>query len=164
MLYLCIECERVSVPCIISMKLNKEQVCKQILCYFVGSYDGLGQRRRAWPSGDLDLTPEMRQRNVQEKNRLAQRRFRERQKAKVQDLHSQIGDLKSEVGVLLVQNTALSSQNKILEKVGSTSCLVTCSTQLYDCQQVIVLLAICRMCSYHMQCYISGACNACRTN
>lgn len=39
---------------------------------------------------------------LQEKNRRAQRRFRERQKAKISDLHRQIEDLTGKVGSLQV--------------------------------------------------------------
>lgn len=60
---------------------------------------------------------EKKQQVMQEKNRLAQRRFRERQKAKVLDLHRQIDDLRGVVDNLQLENSSLQSQNSILQKV-----------------------------------------------
>jgi hypothetical protein len=54
---------------------------------------------------------------LQEKNRRAQRRFRERQKNKLHDLHAQIDELTSKVGSLQSENTTLHSRTNILEKV-----------------------------------------------
>ncbi|GMH45128.1 hypothetical protein BSKO_13085 [Bryopsis sp. KO-2023] len=76
-----------------------------------------GTRRRKSVPAELDASAETKQKVIQEKNRLAQRRFRERQKAKVQDLHTQIEDLKAKVDALEFENSARQSQNRILEKV-----------------------------------------------
>ncbi|KAI8468794.1 MAG: hypothetical protein J3K34DRAFT_470571 [Monoraphidium minutum] len=54
---------------------------------------------------------------LQEKNRRAQRRFRERQKAKIAELHRQIEELTTKVGSLQTENAALHSRTSILEKV-----------------------------------------------
>ncbi|KAG1676960.1 hypothetical protein FOA52_014836 [Chlamydomonas sp. UWO 241] len=54
---------------------------------------------------------------LQEKNRRAQRRFRERQKNKLHDLHKQIDELTNKVGSLQSENTSLHSRTNILEKV-----------------------------------------------
>lgn len=62
-------------------------------------------------------TAEKKQQVMQEKNRLAQRRFRERQKAKVLDLHKQIDGLRGIVDNLQMENSSLQSQNSILQKV-----------------------------------------------
>ncbi|KAI3437838.1 hypothetical protein D9Q98_000284 [Chlorella vulgaris] len=54
---------------------------------------------------------------VQEKNRRAQKRFRERQKAKMKDMGEQLDDMSSELGQLRVENNSLKNRNTILEKV-----------------------------------------------
>jgi hypothetical protein len=54
---------------------------------------------------------------VQEKNRRAQKRFRERQKAKMTDMTSQLDEMTGELGRLRLENSALKSRNAILEKV-----------------------------------------------
>lgn len=82
---------------------------------FIGSSSGRGIKRSAC-SSPVD-TPKKLESTTLQKNRLAQRRFRERQKAKVKNLHTEIEELKARVDALQLQNTALSSQNSILEKV-----------------------------------------------
>eukprot|EP00198_Chlamydomonas_reinhardtii_P008805 XP_001698142.1 predicted protein [Chlamydomonas reinhardtii] len=52
-----------------------------------------------------------------EKNRKAQRRFRERQKTKLLELHKQIEELTGKVSNLQTENAALHSRTSILEKV-----------------------------------------------
>eukprot|EP00877_Chromochloris_zofingiensis_P006249 jgi/Chrzof1/1878/Cz10g24190.t1 len=75
-------------------------------------------RKKREVSHDDDLSvAEKRHLALQEKNRRAQRRFRERQKAKIQDLHKQIEELTSKVGGLQTENAALHSRTSILEKV-----------------------------------------------
>ena len=54
---------------------------------------------------------------VQEKNRMAQKRFRERQKAKINELHQQITTLEQRVEQLVMENASLQSHNSLLEKV-----------------------------------------------
>lgn len=54
---------------------------------------------------------------VQEKNRMAQKRFRERQKAKITELHGQINELEQKVNQLAMQNSTLQSRNSLLEKI-----------------------------------------------
>ncbi|KAL4451855.1 hypothetical protein ABPG75_007517 [Micractinium tetrahymenae] len=54
---------------------------------------------------------------VQEKNRRAQKRFRERQKAKMKDMGEQLEDMSSELSKLRVENNSLKNRNTILEKV-----------------------------------------------
>jgi hypothetical protein len=54
---------------------------------------------------------------VQEKNRRAQRRFRERQKAKMKDMTEQLDDMSGELGKLRMENNSLKNRNNILEKV-----------------------------------------------
>lgn len=86
--------------------------------YVVGSSSGHPHgRKRSSSSINEDSQKKGPENVTQQKNRLAQRRFRERQKAKVQNLHSEIEDLKSKVDTLQMQNQALLSQNSILEKV-----------------------------------------------
>lgn len=85
-----------------------------------GERTSRGKKRREVDEPDLNLesfSVEKKQQVMQEKNRLAQRRFRERQKAKVHDLHKQIEELRERVDSLQVDNTSLQSQNSILEKV-----------------------------------------------
>jgi len=75
-------------------------------------------RKKREISNDDDLSvAERRHLALQEKNRRAQRRFRERQKAKIQDLHKQIEELTAKVGNLQTENAALHSRTSILEKV-----------------------------------------------
>lgn len=75
-------------------------------------------RKKREIGNDDDLTAaEKRHLALQEKNRRAQRRFRERQKAKIQDLHQQIEELTQKVGSLQTENAALHSRTSILEKV-----------------------------------------------
>ena len=99
--------------------------------------DGEGRNRKKLATGD---DAERRHLALQEKNRRAQRRFRERQKAsllkgihvghgaplifvpphaqtKLHDLHKQIDELTSKVGTLQSENAALHSRTNILEKV-----------------------------------------------
>jgi hypothetical protein len=54
---------------------------------------------------------------VQDKNRRAQKRFRERQKAKMKDMGEQLEDMSSELSKLRVENNSLKNRNTILEKV-----------------------------------------------
>ncbi|KAF8065458.1 hypothetical protein HT031_003059 [Scenedesmus sp. PABB004] len=76
------------------------------------------RKKREIGGNDDDLTAaEKRHLALQEKNRRAQRRFRERQKAKIQDLHQQIEELTHKVGSLQTENAALHSRTSILEKV-----------------------------------------------
>jgi len=65
----------------------------------------------------VEGSAEKKQQVMQEKNRMAQRRFRERQKSKVQGLHKEISDLKTTVDNLQLENGSLQSQNGILQKV-----------------------------------------------
>eukprot|EP00878_Enallax_costatus_P001368 GHUV01001517.1.p1 GENE.GHUV01001517.1~~GHUV01001517.1.p1 ORF type:complete len:589 (+),score=216.95 GHUV01001517.1:638-2404(+) len=75
-------------------------------------------RKKRELGNDDDMTAaEKRHLALQEKNRRAQRRFRERQKAKIQDLHQQIEELTQKVGGLQTENAALHSRTSILEKV-----------------------------------------------
>lgn len=80
-----------------------------------GSSTGNG-RKRSSSSGHQDLGKKNETTTLQ-KNRQAQRRFRERQKAKVKNLHTEIEELRAKVEALQVENSALTSQNSILEKV-----------------------------------------------
>lgn len=54
---------------------------------------------------------------VQEKNKLAQRRFRDRQKSKISELQEQIQHLEAQINQLEHQNGTLQSHNGLLEKV-----------------------------------------------
>eukprot|EP00775_Hariotina_reticulata_P012515 gene12515-12649_t len=75
-------------------------------------------RKKREIGNEDDMTAaEKRHLALQEKNRRAQRRFRERQKAKIQDLHQQIEELTQKVGSLQTENAALHSRTSILEKV-----------------------------------------------
>ncbi|KAJ9528374.1 hypothetical protein QJQ45_014362, partial [Haematococcus lacustris] len=78
-----------------------------------GSGDEVKRSRKPGPLHD----GERRHLALQEKNRRAQRRFRERQKNKLQDLHKQIEELTDKVSSLQGENTALHSRTNILEKV-----------------------------------------------
>ncbi|GAX79845.1 hypothetical protein CEUSTIGMA_g7285.t1 [Chlamydomonas eustigma] len=73
-------------------------------------------RKKLQLSGGAD-DAERRHQALQEKNRRAQRRFRERQKNKLHDLHKQIDELTAKVGTLQSENSALHSRTNILEKV-----------------------------------------------
>ncbi|GBF88723.1 hypothetical protein Rsub_01622 [Raphidocelis subcapitata] len=79
------------------------------------------QKREASSGGGADnpnlSVAERRHLALQEKNRRAQRRFRERQKAKIAELHRQIEELTTKVGSLQTENAALHSRTSILEKV-----------------------------------------------
>ncbi|CAD7695994.1 unnamed protein product [Ostreobium quekettii] len=75
------------------------------------------QRKRREENEPEERSAEKKQQVMQEKNRLAQRRFRERQKAKVHGLHKEIEDLRSTVENLQLENGSLQSQNGILQKV-----------------------------------------------
>lgn len=55
--------------------------------------------------------------SVQEKNRRAQKRFRERQKAKMKDMTEQLNEINEELDKLKVENDSLRNRNSILEKV-----------------------------------------------
>ncbi|KAF6254507.1 hypothetical protein COO60DRAFT_1703290 [Scenedesmus sp. NREL 46B-D3] len=74
------------------------------------------RKKRELGNDDMSAA-EKRHLALQEKNRRAQRRFRERQKAKIQDLHQQIEELTHKVGSLQTENAALHSRTSILEKV-----------------------------------------------
>lgn len=58
-----------------------------------------------------------RQAAMAEKNRRAQKRFRERQKAKVQDIGSQLENMDSQLQNLRLENNHLKSKNGVLEQV-----------------------------------------------
>lgn len=68
-------------------------------------------------SGRGKKSAEQRAAAVQEKNRRAQKRFRERQKAKMKDMGEQLEDMSSELSKLRVENNSLKNRNTILEKV-----------------------------------------------
>lgn len=55
--------------------------------------------------------------SVQEKNRRAQKRFRERQKARMQDMNEQLKLISDELSRLNAENSNLMNRNNILEKV-----------------------------------------------
>lgn len=55
--------------------------------------------------------------SVQEKDRRAQKRFRERQKAKMKDMTEQLDEINAELDKLKVENDSLRNRNSILEKV-----------------------------------------------
>ena len=79
--------------------------------------DGRSKKKHAAGGvGGVD-DAEKRHMALQEKNRRAQRRFRERQKTKLADLHRQIDELTSKVSSLQSENQALHSRTNILEKV-----------------------------------------------
>ena len=61
--------------------------------------------------GDRKLT------SIQEKNRRAQKRFRERQKAKMSDMTQQLDVMTNDLARLRMENNALKNRNSILEKV-----------------------------------------------
>ncbi|KAL4424884.1 hypothetical protein ABPG77_002107 [Micractinium sp. CCAP 211/92] len=67
--------------------------------------------------GGSKKSAEQRAAAVQEKNRRAQKRFRERQKAKMKDMGEQLEDMSSELSKLRVENNSLKNRNTILEKV-----------------------------------------------
>lgn len=75
------------------------------------------RKKRGLAHEDNTSLAERRHLALQEKNRRAQRRFRERQKTKIQELHQQIEELTSKVGSLQTENAALHSRTSILEKV-----------------------------------------------
>lgn len=79
------------------------------------SDDDVPKSRKKRETGVDDA--ERRHQALQEKNRRAQRRFRERQKTKIQELHKQIEELTSKVSNLQTENAALQSRTSILEKV-----------------------------------------------
>lgn len=54
---------------------------------------------------------------LQEKNRRAQRRFRERQKARTSELETKVAELQQRIQNLTVENANLESRNNILEKL-----------------------------------------------
>lgn len=81
-----------------------------------GSSDGGGEHKARKKQMTTDEA-ERRHQALQEKNRRAQRRFRERQKTKLQDLHKQIEELTTRVSSLQNENAALHSRTSILEKV-----------------------------------------------
>lgn len=72
-------------------------------------------RKQTGRSGVTKL--ELKHSQVQEKNRMAQKRFRERQKAKIAELHQQISSLEQRVEQLVFENSSLQSHNSLLEKV-----------------------------------------------
>lgn len=55
--------------------------------------------------------------SIQEKNRRAQKRFRERQKAKMSDMTQQLDVMTNDLARLRMENNALKNRNSILEKV-----------------------------------------------
>ncbi|GIL65285.1 hypothetical protein Vafri_19086, partial [Volvox africanus] len=67
--------------------------------------------------GGMEDEADRRHAALQEKNRKAQRRFRERQKTKLMELHKQIEELAGKVSNLQTENAALHSRTSILEKV-----------------------------------------------
>jgi hypothetical protein len=77
----------------------------------------------AWSShsaeetNDADETSEGRSKKLQEKNRLAQRRFRERQRVRVNSLQHQIEELTDSVKKLTVTKHDLDTRNSLLESV-----------------------------------------------
>ena len=68
-------------------------------------------------SADGDETEAGRNKKLQEKNRLAQRRFRERQKVRVNSLQQQIEELTETVKKLTVTKHDLDTRNSLLESV-----------------------------------------------
>lgn len=75
------------------------------------------RKRQATGAGGAVDDAERRHQALQEKNRRAQRRFRERQKTKLQELHKQIEELTTKVSSLQSENASLYSRTNILEKV-----------------------------------------------
>eukprot|EP00210_Caulerpa_lentillifera_P000485 g468.t1 len=87
---------------------------------------------------------------IQERNRIAQRRFRERQKLKIHELQGQINDLEERVNQLLQQNGALKSHSTLLEKVLAMRDEHICHVQNeIDEQDSLNLLQVIRPVSEH---------------
>jgi hypothetical protein len=79
-----------------------------------------GSRQAAGNKGKTTTvrkTAAERQAAMAEKNRRAQKRFRERQKAKVQDIGSQLENMDSKLQNLRLENNHLKSKNGVLEQV-----------------------------------------------
>eukprot|EP00210_Caulerpa_lentillifera_P002331 g2236.t1 len=73
--------------------------------------------RKRSPQDGVQRTIAKSSTQIQEKNRMAQKRFRERQKAKITELHGQINDLEQKVNQLVMENSTLQSRNSLLEKI-----------------------------------------------
>lgn len=70
------------------------------------------------PLPTQDAAPVSRiRKGVQEKNKMAQRRFRDRQKSKISELQEQIQHLEAQINQLEHQNGTLQSHNSLLDKV-----------------------------------------------
>jgi len=77
---------------------------------------GRGKQRPVQESEASDAQT-LRAQHLQDKNRRAQQRFRERQKAKVSELLEQVDKLNRDLEALQNEKTALANQGNVLEKV-----------------------------------------------
>lgn len=73
------------------------------------------------PDDSIHLHTHLLLTDLQEKNRSAQRRFRQKQKQKMVSMESQVEQLTSQLGRLATENESLKSLNGILEKASSCS-------------------------------------------